>query len=231
MKMIIISAVLTLCLAFGHAQELHWEGKTFELRNVTATIVDFRGERVLKVERDLQALPFDEKNLASTVDEPTFVKLKDFDLRNGVIEVRVLSTIQQPSPFAGARGFIGLAFRINGNDSAYESIYLRPSLGRSDNQFSRNHSVQYYAYPDFKFDRLRREAPGKYETYADIDLNEWITLRLEVNDNKVELFINGQKNPSFIVADMLGTTSHGQIGLWVDIATTGYFKDLKVFQR
>ncbi|MGB4400751.1 MAG: hypothetical protein WBJ10_15365, partial [Daejeonella sp.] len=124
-----------------------------------------------------------------------------------------------------------LAFRINGNDSAYESIYLRPSLGRADNQFSRNHSVQYYAYPDYKFDRLRREAPGKYETYADIDLNEWITLRLEVNDNKAELFINGQKNPSFIVTEMLGTTSHGQIGLWVDIATTGYFKELKVFQR
>lgn len=231
MKTIIFSAVLTLFGGYSHAQDLSWEGKTFELRNVNAAIVDFRGEQVLKVERDLQALPFDEKNLASTVDEPTFVKLKDFDLRNGVIEVKVLSTIQQPSPFAGARGFIGLAFRINGNDSAYESIYLRPSLGRAYNQFSRNHSVQYYAYPDYKFDRLRREAPGKYETYADIDLNEWITLRLEVNDNKAELFINGQKNPSFIVTEMLGTTSHGQIGLWVDIATTGYFKELKVFQR
>lgn len=231
MKTIIFSAVLTLFGGYSYAQDLLWEGKKLELRNVNAAIVDFRGEQVLKVERDLQALPFDEKNLASTVDEPTFVKLKDFDLRNGVIEVKVLSTIQQPSPFAGARGFIGLAFRINGNDSAYESIYLRPSLGRADNQFSRNHSVQYYAYPDYKFDRLRREAPGKYETYADIDLNEWITLRLEVNDNKAELFINGQKNPSFIVTEMLGTTSHGQIGLWVDIATTGYFKELKVFQR
>ncbi len=225
------SALLTLFIGYGQAQDLHWEGKTFELRNVNAAIVEFRGERVLKVERDLQALPFDESNLASTVDEPTFVKLKDFDLRNGVIEVKVLSTIQQPSPFAGARGFIGLAFRINANDSAYESVYLRPSLGRADNQLSRNHVVQYYAYPDFKFDRLRREAPGKYETYADIDVNEWITLRLEVNEDKADLFINGQKNPSFIVTDLLGTTSHGQIALWVDIGTTGYFKDLKVYQR
>ncbi|MGB4400177.1 MAG: hypothetical protein WBJ10_12475, partial [Daejeonella sp.] len=103
MKTIIFSAVLTLFGGYSYAQDLLWEGKKLELRNVNAAIVDFRGEQVLKVERDLQALPFDEKNLASTVDEPTFVKLKDFDLRNGVIEVKVLSTIQQPSPFAGAR--------------------------------------------------------------------------------------------------------------------------------
>ena len=228
MKTITILLMLTLAAAYGYAQDMQWEGKTFELRNVSAAIIDFRGERVLKVERDLRALPFDEKNPGSTVDEPTYVKLKDFDFKDGVIEVKVFSTIQQPSPFADARGFIGLAFRVDKNDSAYESIYLRPQLGRSDDQLARNHSVQYYAYPDFKFDRLRKEAPGRYETYADIGLNEWITLRLEVKDRKATLFINGQKNPSFVVANMLGTSTHGQIALWVDIGTLGYFKDLKV---
>jgi hypothetical protein len=48
----------------------------------------------------------------------------------------MLSQIQNPSPFKGAQGFIGIAFRIANNDTAYESIYLRPKVGRSDNQFS-----------------------------------------------------------------------------------------------
>lgn len=228
MKGIMISLMFSLFLGYGYAQDLQWEGKTFTINKVKAAVVDFQGERVLKIERDLKALPFNAETPGLTVDEPTYVKLKNVDFTDGVIEVKVLSTIQQPSPFAAARGFIGLAFRINENDSAYESVYLRPQLGRSTDQLARNHSVQYYSYPDFKFDRLRKEAPGRYETYADIGLNEWITLRLEVKGRQAALFINGQKNSSFVVADMLGTTTNGQIALWVDIATTGYFKDLKI---
>ena len=68
--------------------------------------------------------------------------------------------------------------------AAYESIYLRPRVGRSDNQLARNHTVQYYAYPDYKFDRLRKESPGMYETTAPVDINEWITMRIEVNGRK-----------------------------------------------
>lgn len=224
------SMLLMLILGFFHVsgQDFVWENNIFESINVKAAVVNFRGEHVLRVERDLKALPFNEKNLAGTVDEPTFVKLKNVYLKNGVIEVKVLSTIQKPSPFASARGFIGLAYHINENDSAFESIYLRPQLGRSDDQLARNHTVQYFAYPDFKFDRLRKEAPGKYETYADIGLDEWISLRLEVNDGKSELFINNQKHPSFVVADSKGKTSQGKVALWVDIATIGYFKDFKI---
>jgi hypothetical protein len=188
------------------------------------------GEKVLKVERDLAALPFDIKNMAATVDAPTYVKLKKVNFKNGIIEVKVLSQIQNPSPFEAARGFIGVAFRIDRKDSAYESIYLRPKNGRSDNQFFRNHTVQYYAYPDYKFNRLRKESEGVYETYADIGLNEWITYRLEVTDSTAKLFINHQKSPSFIVEKMKGKTTEGSVALWVDIGTIGYFKDLKITQ-
>ena len=137
-------------------QLLQWAGRTFVISNVKASLVELKGEELLKVERDLAALPFDANNLVQTVDEPTFVKLKDLDIQNGVIEVKVLSRIQVPSQFAQAQGFIGLAFRVNDNNTAFESIYLRPNAGRSENQFVRNHSVQYFAYPDFKFARLRR---------------------------------------------------------------------------
>lgn len=182
----------------------------------------------MKVERDLKALPFDVKRLEATVDEPTYIKLKDFNFENGTIEVKMLSQIQDPSPFAGAQGFIGIAFRISDNDSAFESIYLRPKVGRSDNQFARNHTVQYYAYPNYKFETLRKSEPGMYETTAPVNINEWITMRMEVNGEKAELFINNAKYSTMIVNKMKGSTTNGSVALWVDIGTIGYFKDLKV---
>ena len=80
-----------------------------------------------------------------------------------------------------ARGFIGVAFRIDEGNSKFEGMYIRPTNGRADDQLRRNRSTQYFSYPDFKFDRLRNEVPGKYESYADLGLNEWIQIRIDVH--------------------------------------------------
>ncbi|QHS55626.1 polysaccharide lyase family 7 protein [Mucilaginibacter sp. 14171R-50] len=226
-------SILLLCLPafYTFAQEIAYQNQRFELRNVKASLETLGGKPVLKVERDLEALPFDVNNLSKTVDEPTYVKLKGVDFENGVIDVKVLSRIQNPSPFENAQGFIGVALRISERDSAYESIYLRPKAGSSDNQFARNHTVQYYSYPNYKFDKLRNEPNGSYETYADIGLDEWIDMRIEVAGNKATLYINGQKRPSFIIEKMKGSTTHGEVALWVDIGTIGYFKDLKIIKQ
>lgn len=220
--------IFTLNSLTSSAQELVFQNQKFEAKNVTASVVNLNGEDVIKVERDLRALPFDVNRLEATVDEPTYVKLKGLDFENGVIEVKMLSQIQDPSPFQHARGFIGVAFRINENDSAFEAIYLRPSVGRSDNQLARNRAVQYYSYPDFKFDTLRKVAPGKYETTAPVDLNEWITMRIEVTGSKAHMYLNDTKYSTLVVDKLLGTTTHGSVALWVDIGTIGYFKDLKI---
>ncbi len=99
------------------------------------------------------------------------------------------------------------------------------------NQSARNHTVQYYAYPDYKFDTLRKIAPGMYETSAPVNSNEWITMRIEVTGEKVYLYINDAKYSTFVVDKMKGKTTHGSIALWVDIGTIGYFKDLKVTKK
>ena len=220
--------MLSLCAVATYGQKLTLGNQEFELKNVSGAITELDGEKDLKIERDLGAIPFDINRLEATVDEPTYAKLADLDFENGIIEVKMLSRIQDPSPFQSAQGFIGAAFRISEDDSAFESIYLRPKVGRSDNQFSRNHTVQYFAYPDHKFERLRKEAPGRYETTAPVDINEWITMRIEVAGEKATLFINDAKYSTFVVDKMLGKTTHGAIGLWVDIGTIGYFKDLRV---
>lgn len=213
----------------GQAQSIYFEGREFELSHVKAAVTQLNGEEVLRVERDLESLPFDINKMGETVDEPTFVKLKGVNLESGTVEVKMLSRLLPSAP-PFARGFIGIAFRVNESNSAYESIYIRPSNGRAADQFRRNHTIQYYAYPDFKFDRLREESKGEYESYSDIGLNEWITMRIEFEGKRAKLFLNDQAYPSFLVNEMLGKTQGGSVGLWVDIGTEGFFKELKISQ-
>ena len=162
------------------------------------------------------------------VDEATFARLVEADFKNGIIEVKVLSRLLADAP-EFARGFIGIAFRINASNSRFECIYLRPTSGRAEDQLRRNRSTQYFSYPDFKFDRLRAESPGKYESYADMGLGEWINMKIEVREEKAKLYLNESENPVLIVNDLKhGATTSGGIGLWVDIGTEGYFADLRV---
>ncbi len=162
-------------------------------------------------------------------DEPTIVKIKGVGFTNGVIEVEVLSRLLKNAPDF-ARGFIGLAFRINDSNPKFECMYLRPVKARvDDDQVRRNHTILYYSYPKYKFDRLRKEWPERYECYADIEMNKWITMRIEIKNAQAKLFINDNKQPSLIVNDLKhGAAFLGGIALWVDVGTEGFFSDLKI---
>ncbi|ULQ50943.1 hypothetical protein [Flavihumibacter fluvii] len=202
-----------------HAQSISFEKKNLEPVNVVWSVEQLAGKEVVKVVKDAGI---------KDVDEPTFVKIKGVNFKNGVIEVKVLSRLLKDAP-GFARGFIGIAFRINDSNTKYESIYLRPVNARVDDQVRRNHSIQYYAYPDYKFDRLRKEAPERYEAYADMEMDSWITMRIEVRDTQAKLFLNNNSQPALIVNDLKhGAALSGAIGLWVDIGTEGYFADLKI---
>ena len=164
----------------------------------------------------------------AAVDEATFARLVESDFKNGTIEVKVLSKLLEDAPDF-ARGFIGIAFRIDESNSKFECIYIRPTNGRAEDQLRRNRSTQYFSYPDFKFDRLRKEASGVYESYADMGLNEWITIKIEVKDETAKLYLNGREQPVLIVNDLKhGANASGGIGLWVDVGTEGHFTDLNI---
>ena len=184
---------------------------------INAAMLD--GNRTIRVTKD---------PAITEVDEPTFARLIGADFKNGRIEVKVLSKLLPNAPDF-ARGFIGVAFRINESNSAFEGMYIRPTNSRAEDQLRRNRSTQYFSYPNFKFERLRAEAAGKYESYADMGLNEWITIRIEVQDESARLYLNGAKQPALIVTDLKhGANTSGAIGLWVDIGTEGYFTDLRI---
>ena len=163
------------------------------------------------------------------IDEPTYAKVKDLDFQNGTIEVDVYSKLLPDAPDY-ARGFIGVAFRIKEDDTEYESIYIRPTNGRCDDQVRRNHSVQYYAYPNHKFNTLRVTSPEKYESYADMGLEEWIRMKIVVNATKAELYLNDSNYPVLIVNDLKNGIRSGAIALWSEVGTDAYFKNLKIIQ-
>jgi hypothetical protein len=228
-----ISFLLLVFISFNvNAQRIKLKNQEFDLHNVTGEIIKFDGKKVLRIEMDLNAIPFDSTRIEETVDEPHYTRLVGLDdFENGTIEVKMYSQIKDPAPYSGIAGFIGVFFRVQEDDSALESIYVRPKVGRSDNQLHRNHTVQYFSYPHFKFDTLRKIAPFRFDGSAPVALNEWFTMRIEVNGETAELFINDMKYSSFIVDKMLGTSKKGYVGLYVDIGTIGYFRDLKVAKK
>lgn len=201
------------------AQEVRLDKSTLQPSKVFVATATVKGRSAVKVIKD---------SSVSAFDEPTFAVIKNSQFRNGIIEAKVLSRLLPNAPEM-ARGFIGISFRINDSSNRFECIYIRPTNGRADNQLRRNRSIQYFSYPAYKFDRLRKEAPGEYETYADIGLNEWIQLKIIVSGSKAKLFINNSKQPALIVNDLKhGADNSGAIGLWVDIGTEGFFSDIKI---
>lgn len=147
------------------------------------------------------------------------------DFHDGTIELDLASTLAPDAP-AYARGFIGVAFRI---DAAlrFEGLYLRPANSHVDDQVRRNHSAQYFSYPEFDFARLRREAPEKYEAYVDVALDQWMHIKIDVRGNTARLFVNRTERPALIVMDLKhGPTQRGGIGFWIETGTIGYFKNI-----
>jgi len=163
--------------------------------------------------------------LPNAADGESFAIVKDSRFHNGTIEVELAG---KPAATAGpaARGFIGIAFRVQGN--RYEYIYLRPTNGRADDQVRRNHSTQYGAHPDFGFGQMRKESPEKYESYVDLETGVWTKFRIVIEGTKARLYVHDAAQPCLIVNDLKLGDSEGAVALWVGPGTEGYFSALKM---
>ena len=161
---------------------------------------------------------------------PTFVLIPAM-LKNGTIEVDILGRLNGKGP-PDARAFVGLAYRVVDNGGRFESVYLRPRNGRKTNPPAPrgNRAIQYFAYPDWKFDRLREEYPdGHYEAGADLADDEWVTFKLHIDDTRLTVSINGKQELALV--DTKAAPRQGSLGLWVDIGTEAYFANLRVTPR
>lgn len=161
-------------------------------------------------------------------NQKTFAIIKGTDFHNGTIEVLISGQVGN-TKVEGARGFVGIVFRVGADTSKFEEFYIRPANGRANDQVRRNHSLQYVSYPGYPWEKLRKETPEKYESYADLVLGEWTKIKIVVKDETSQLYVNGVAQPSLIVNDLKqGKEARGNIGLWIGPGTLGHFADLKV---
>ena len=176
--------------------------------------VDYRGKKAVKITEDGQ-VPNGE----------AYAIVKDAVFHNGAIDVE-LAGRPAAGVEGGARGFIGIAFRLQ--NGKFEYIYLRPTNGRADDQVRRNHSTQYSSFPDFDFARSRKEAPEKYESYVDLEPGVWTRVRITVQGTAARLYVHGAPQPVLIVNDLKLGDSSGDVALWIGPGTEGYFTGLSV---
>lgn len=224
---VLLIAFLTLALSTGFTQVKPTaipldNPSEMQSRNVKTEQVTYKGRKALRV---TDAAP------SNVADGIQLVILNKTDFQDGVIEIELTG---EPAANAGegARGFVGLAFRVNldaAEDAAkYECFYLRPTNGRADDQVRRNHSTQYISYPDFPWQRLRKEFPEKYESYVDVVPGEWTKIKIEVRGDKARLYVHDAPQPVLVVNDLKQGQSRGQIALWVGAGTVAHFSNLRV---
>jgi len=157
----------------------------------------------------------------------TIAVLTGTDFNEGTIEVDVAGGPRTGAE-EGARGFIGIAFHVRDGGSRFDCFYLRPTNGRAEDQLRRNHATQFIAEPEFPWQRLRKEFPGVYESYVDLEAGAWTHLRIEVAGGKARLYVNGAKQPTLLVNDVKHGPSHGPVALWIGQDTDGYFSNLAI---
>ena len=176
--------------------------------------VDYLGKRAVKITEDGQI-----------ANGEAYAVVKDVVFHNGAIEVE-LAGRPAGGAAAAARGFIGIAFRLQ--NGRFEYIYLRPTNGRADDQVRRNHSTQYSAHPDFSFAVARQQAPEKYESYVDLEPGVWTRYRITVEGTTARLYVHGANQPCLIVNDLKLGDSSGSVALWIGPGTEGYFTGLEI---
>jgi len=203
-----LAALLAVPLAGQRADQL-------VAKNVSIAPANFKGRSGVQV----VATP-------GSANATSYAVVKAASFRDGTIAVDLAG---QPAAGAGegARGFIGIAFRLQ-SDGSYEYIYLRPTNGRADDQVRRNHSTQYASYPGFDFARSRQEAPEKYESYVDLQPGVWTQYRIEVEGRKARLYVHEAEQPCLIVNDLKLEPREGGVALWIEPGTEGYFSNLKI---
>jgi hypothetical protein len=185
--------------------------------NVKAESVTYRGRKSVRI-TDASA---------SAPDGARLAIVSGTDFADGVIEAELTGDALPGMPDT-VRGFTGIAFRVSPDGAQYECLYLRPKNGRSEDQLQRNHSTQYISAPDFPWQRLRSETPGKYESYVDLEPGAWTKVKVDVRGDKARLYVNGAIQPALIVNDLKRGKSKGAVALWIGPGVIAHFAQLRI---
>lgn len=151
-----------------------------------------------------------------------FAWLKDFSFSTGIIEFDVRGEdVKQHS-------FVGIAFRGKDNET-FDAIYLRPFQFRAKEEELRNRAIQYISWPEFTWQKLREDSPGKYEQAVKPapDPNAWVHMRVVIQGDSVSTYINNSVQPCLVVK-LLSPGRTGSIGFYVADTSGGDFANLRI---
>ena len=201
-------------------QEQHLKAEQFLAIHTSVEDTILEGEPVLRgIKKDKVEIP----------DENTFAALKDTQMHNGTIEVRLRSRLLPDAPDY-ARGFVGIVFRAKADSSEFESFYVRPTNGRDcTDPVRKAHGCQYFSYPGYTFSYFREFGITEYEAPVEISLDEWFTIKAVIRDERASFYLNGDTNPVLTVSHLKhGSGSKGLLGIYVDIGTEAFVSDIQV---
>ena len=198
------------------------------LHNVTAEPAVLQGKKGVRLTMSEETLRGARTAPQGIADIEQLAAIDGLDFANGVIEAEIAGALASEAA-EGARGFVGIAFRLRNDMKTYDAFYLRPTNGRAEDQERRNHAVQYISHPDWPWSRLRKETPSRYESYVDLVPGVWTRVKIEVRGDRARLYVHGQEQPTLIVNDVKsGADGKGAVALWIGPGTVAHFRNLTV---
>jgi hypothetical protein len=189
-----------------------------QLRHTRAEAARYKGSAAIKMVID------------SPGESDGFAVIKESRFHNGTIELDVAGA-PAANAAEGARGFIGIYFRIAADLAHWENIYVRPTNGRAPDQLRRNHSTQCTSFPDWPWERLRKESPGVYESYTDLVAGDWTHLRVVVRGLDASLYVGRAEQPCLLIHDLKLGDVEGAVALWIGPGTEGYFRNIAISDK
>jgi hypothetical protein len=138
--------------------------------------------------------------------------LKDFEMRDGVIDVDVATPAR--------RGFFGIQFRLAGDGLNGEWVYLRQhKSGLPD-------AMQYTPVLNSGLNWQIYNGPG-FTGAVEIPKDVWFHLRLEVAGTQAKLYVKDMDKPALVMSDLKSGIQKGQVAL---AALTGetYFSNFAI---
>jgi hypothetical protein len=184
--------VLLALAAVAHAEAIPADSPRWQLDG-QASVVEYQGKKSILLDGG-----------AATV--------KDFTLRDGVIDVDVLTP--------ATRGFIGLQFRVSHDGQTGEWVYFRPhKSGLPD-------ALQYTPVLHTGLNWQLYNGPG-FTGAVDIPRDVWFHLRLEISGATAKLYFKDMDKPALVMDDLKTGLDRGEIAL-AGLTGATYFTNFEV---
>jgi hypothetical protein len=138
--------------------------------------------------------------------------LKDFELRDGVIDVDVATP--------ASRGFFGIQFRVASDDRNGEWVYLR------QHKSAQPDAMQYTPVLNTGLNWQIYNGPG-FTGAVDIPKDVWFHMRLEIVGAQAKFYVNDMDKPALVMDDLKSGIQKGRVAL-ADLTGETYFSNFEI---